>query len=97
MQNRILSAREKTLQWLQTIQAPDAPQGVVRISALHDPKIWPGMLLPGTYNAVMLKDLLGALDTMPFDHRFQLANWFKLQRQANGIYKIQGMNRRCDL
>ena len=91
MQKKIMLTREQTLQWLQTIQAPDAPQGVVCISALHDPKIWPGMLLPGTYNAVMLKELLGALDTMPFENRFQLANWFKLQRQANGIYKIHGM------
>lgn len=86
-----MHAREQTLNWLQTLQASGAPQGVVCISALHDPQIWPGMLLPGTYNAVMLKELLGALEAESDAHRVELANWIKSHRKPNGIYKIQGM------
>jgi len=91
LQNQILHATTQTLNWLESIQAPNAPHGVVCISALHDPKIWPGMLLPGTYNAVMLRDLLGALDADSTAQSVELANWLKLHRQPNGVYKIQGM------
>ena len=91
LQQQILTAREQTLSWLQTLQAPDSPQGVLCISALHDANIWPGMLLPGTYNAVMLQDLLGAFELVPDAYRVELADWLMSHRQPNGIYKIQGM------
>ncbi len=80
-------ARTATLAWLDTMQAPGEPLGVLRISAAHDPVRWPGMLLPGTYNAVMCRDLLGAR----VDDAAGLAGWLLRCRRADGIFRIPGM------
>jgi hypothetical protein len=85
---RIDDARRRSLAWLGMMQAEDAPEGVSRISAAHDPRLWPGMLLPGTYNAVMCRDLLGAL---PFD-REALVRWLIGYRRHDGIFRIPGMH-----
>jgi hypothetical protein len=84
---RIGAARERSVNWLETMQAPDAPAGVSRISAAHDVPAWPGMLLPGTYNAVICRDLLGAL---PAD-RAAVAHWLLGFRRPDGVFCIPGM------
>jgi hypothetical protein len=80
----IMTARERTLHWLRTMQPPDAPYGVSRISAAQDVANWPGMLLPGTYNALMCRDLLG--DAVP-----NIAPWLLTHRRADGIFRVPGM------
>jgi hypothetical protein len=85
MQHRIEAARLRTLAWLDTMQAPGEPAGVTRISPAHEPERWPGMLLPGTYNAAMCRQLLGA--PVPAE----LAPWLLRHRQAGGIFRIPGM------
>ena len=57
---RIEAARRRTLGWLDAMQAPGLPRGVGRISAAHDPAAWPGVLLPGTYNAVLCRALFNS-------------------------------------
>ncbi len=42
----VAKAREATLVFLRSLQAKDQPAGVMRISPLHDPRSWPGVLLP---------------------------------------------------
>jgi len=61
LQARIEQARRATLRWLDSMQHPGAARGVSRISAAHDTAAWPGVLLPGTYNAVLARALLGDL------------------------------------
>lgn len=61
---RIEEARKRTLAFLDGLQVEGQPRGVSRISAAHDPERWPGVLLPGTYNAIMCRALLGALDSL---------------------------------
>jgi hypothetical protein len=87
LRDRIGTARARSLVWLDAMQAADAPAGVSRISAAHDALIWPGVLLPGTYNAVLCRDLLGAL---PAD-RAALANWLLGFRRPDGIFRVTGM------
>ena len=91
LQSDITSARLRSLAWLGQMQAPGEPQGVSRISAAHDKDLWPGMLLPGTYNAVMLRDLLGELANWPKGLREVLADWLEAHRRADGIFRIPGM------
>ncbi|MFI4980248.1 MAG: hypothetical protein ACHQIO_07860, partial [Nevskiales bacterium] len=87
LRTRIDAARLRTLAWLDSMQAPGEPVGVARISAAHDPARWPGMLLPGTYNAVLCRQLLGALP----DERTPLLHWLLRFRRADGIFRIPGM------
>ena len=85
---RIAQARTRTLAWLDTMQAPAMPDGVLRVSAAHDEERWPGMLLPGTYNGVMCRHLLdaGCAGTPS-----ALAAWLLGHRRADGIFRIPGM------
>ena len=87
LQARIEAAARRSLAWLAGLQAPGFPAGVARISAAHDVAAWPGVLLPGTYNAVMCRHLLGASsrDTP------RLLAWLLGHRRPDGIFRIPGM------
>ena len=91
LQSDIVTARQLSLQWLGQMQASGRPPGVSLISAAQDADRWPGMLLPGTYNAVMLRDLLGDLASWTEDQRHTLADWLEGHRRADGIFRIPGM------
>ncbi len=86
---RIEQARQRSAAWLASMQGA-APAGAFRISAAHDAARWPGMLLPGTYNAVMCADLIGALDDLAPD-RASLADWLERFRREDGVFRIPGM------
>jgi hypothetical protein len=88
---RIEAARARTLDWLGAMQAPGLPRGVARISAAHDPAQWPGVLLPGTYNAVMCSDLLGGLAGFSATERAALVAWLEGFRLPDGRFRITGM------
>ena len=85
---KIERARTATLAWFDTMQAPGEPAGVTRSSAIHDPARWPGMLLPGTYNAVMCRVLLG---DEPADAAGVVA-WLLRHRRPDGVFRISGMD-----
>jgi hypothetical protein len=87
MQHRIDQARTATLAWLDMMQAPGAPSGVARISAAHDPVGWPGVLLSGTYNAVLCRHLLDREhgDAAP------LVPWLESHRRDDGVFRVPGM------
>ena len=89
LQRRIDAARERTVAWLDVMQAPELPRGVSRISAAHDVKRWPGVLLYGTYNAVMARSLIGALEGAV--EREALVDWLLSHRSADGIFRVPGM------
>jgi hypothetical protein len=91
LQAQVLRARERTLDWFAQLQAPGQPLGVVRISAAHDAQRWPGMLLPGTYNAIMGLDLLGGLGNLSGAQRQTLADWLLGHRRADGVFRVPGM------
>lgn len=88
---KIETARVRTLAWLATMQAAGHPRGVTRISAAHDETRWPGVLLPGTYNAVMCLDLLGGLDDWSADERPALVGWLERHRAEDGVFRLPGM------
>jgi hypothetical protein len=85
---QIENARRATLDWLDRMQAPNAAVGVSRISEAHDPAVWPGMLLPGTYNALLCRDLLDGLG--PVD-RDGVATWLLGHRRWDGVFRVPGM------
>jgi hypothetical protein len=92
LHSRIEVARARTLRWLDTMQVGGLPRGVSRISAAHDEARWPGVLLPGTYNAVMARALLGALDAWTAGERGALAAWITSHRRADGVFRVPGMS-----
>lgn len=87
------AARTQTLGWLGSMQAPGLPRGVMRISARHDERAWPGVLLPGTYNGVHTLQLLGGLGDFTDAERVALADWLEGARLPDGRFRIAGM---CD-
>lgn len=91
LQAQVLLARERSLNWFAQLQAPGQPPGVMRISAVHDAQRWPGILLPGTYNAVMGLDLLGGLGHLSVAQRQALADWLLAHRRADGVFRVPGM------
>jgi hypothetical protein len=88
---RVETARRLTLDWLATLDAPGEPPGVSLISAAHDPARWPSMLLPGTYNALMCRDLLGGLDDLSAAERAGLAHWLLGFRRDDGVFRLPQM------
>ena len=91
LQSRIVEARALTLEWLDGMQRPGAPRGVSRSSEVHDPGAWPGVLLPGTYNAVLCRTLLGGLADWTETERAALASWLSGHRRSDGVFRIPGM------
>ena len=87
MEQRILEARTATLAWLETMRMRGAPDGVSRVSSAHDAARWPGMLLPGTYNAVICRRLLGG----EFSDPDGLLRWLLAYRRNDGVFRIPGM------
>ncbi len=84
----ILEARERTVRWLGTLAEPKVAPHAHRFSPAHDPARWPGMLLPGTYNAVHCLALLGAL---PEAGRAETVAWLERHRRPDGIFRVPGM------
>jgi hypothetical protein len=88
LQGRIVAARAATLAWLDAMQAVGLPRGVTRISAAQDVAAWPGMLLPGTYNGVLCRWLLDALDDVD---AAALIAWLESHRRGDGVFRMPGM------
>jgi hypothetical protein len=86
---RIEEARCRTVAWLHAMRAA-APAGAFRISGHHDASRWPGMLLPGTYNAILCAALIGALDELVPD-REALVDWLESFRRVDGAFRIPEM------
>lgn len=91
LQARIEQGRLTTLRWLDSMQHPGAVQGVSRISAAQDAAAWPGVLLPGTYNAVLARALLGDLDRWSPRDRVALSQWLRAHRRPDGVFRVPGM------
>jgi hypothetical protein len=89
---RIEAARGRTLAWLDLMQVPGAPRGVGRASIAHDPARWPGVLLPGSYNAVICRHLLGGLDDWTAAEQDRLVEWFEAARLPDGRFRVAGMD-----
>jgi hypothetical protein len=92
LQARIDEAALRTLAWLDTLTGvPARPDDVLRLDAGHDPALWPGMLLPATYNGIMCRWLLGGLEGWDTARRHELAGWIEGFRTASGAFRIEGM------
>ena len=91
MQSRLEAARERSLAWLLTLQAQDAPRGVFRVSAAHDAAVWPGMLLPASASGVLCLKLFGEIIHFRGDERAELVTWFERARRPDGLFSIDGM------
>ena len=91
IQTAILSTIERAQTWLWSMQEAGKPKGVLKISAAQDSAIWPGMLLPGSYNGLQALHLIGGLDTLTDTERDSLAGWFLQSRRPDGVFRIEGM------
>lgn len=92
LQGEIDAARKRTLGWFDGL-APveDCPPGVMRIDAALDAALWPGMLIPGTYNGILCLNLLDGLQGWSVEQRRDMENWFYGFRQADGAFRLPGL------
>ncbi|MDX2104137.1 MAG: hypothetical protein SF002_16555 [Alphaproteobacteria bacterium] len=88
---RIDQARHATLAWLDRMALGEIARGVHRISAHHDPQAWPGVLLPGSYNAILCRDLIGGLDDWSDADKAATIAWLEQARLPDGRFRIAGM------
>ena len=91
---QIDAAAARSLVWLDARSLPaqaDRPEGAMAFSAAQDIAQWPGMLLPGTYNGVMCRRLLGGLSDWPEERKAALAQWLKGFEHASGAFRLPGM------
>jgi hypothetical protein len=84
LRRRLAAARTATLRWLDAVQMPEAPRGVTCISQAHDPVAWPGVLLPGTYNGLLCRNLIAGLDDWNAIERRALLVWLEGFRLSDG-------------
>ena len=87
LKEQVNDAIDATAVWLDTVECPEIAAGVSRFSVLHDAEQWPGMLLPGTYNATLLRKLLA----LPFADANSTIHWLHSHRQPNGVFRLDGM------
>jgi hypothetical protein len=87
----IEAARRRSLAWLDSMQADGERRGVMRISAHHDAGRWPGVLLPGTYNGLLCRNLIDGLDAFSVVEKANVARWLESFRLADGRFRIAGM------
>lgn len=87
----ISSARLKTLAWLDSLGVAGLPKGVTRISAAHNPDQWPGVLLPGTYNAIMCRALLNGFEGWTVKDKSDTVAWLETSRLQDGRFRLAGM------
>ena len=88
LQARIIGAKEKSLQWLDSMQVLGLPDGVLRVSALHDVERWPQMLLSGTRDGGMARALLAK---QPAD-KVALASWILTCQGEDGYFLLLGLD-----
>lgn len=92
LQAEIDAARVRTLHWFDGLAPVNAcPEGVMRIDATQDSAIWPGMLIPGTYNGILCLNLLGGLHGWNMEQRQSLAKWLTGFQQADGAFRLPGL------
>ena len=85
---RVLEMRQRTLEWFASLQAPEQGFGVHADSAFHQKSDFPGMYLPGTYNATNCLFLLGAYEAISSEQANSLAKFFNRFQRSNGAYRI---------
>ena len=91
LQKNIDDVLDRARSWLWSMQDPNQPRGVLKISPAHDSQIWPGMLLPGSYNGLQALHLIGGLDDLSSSERDHLVNWLLQSRKPDGTFHISGM------
>jgi hypothetical protein len=91
LQSAILLTLDRAQTWLWSMQEKGKPKGVLKISAAQDSSLWPGMLLPGSYNGLQALHLIGGLQKLAAVERDSLAGWFLQSRQSDGVFRIDGM------
>jgi hypothetical protein len=85
---RIAAAVARAEGFLWSLQAPHQPAGVFRTSHAHDPARWPGVLLPGSYDALMALALTGGIARFGARERALAAAFIKRFRLGNGVFTL---------
>jgi hypothetical protein len=85
---RVEPAVARAEQYLWSLQVPGEPVGVFRASHAHDPAAWPGVLLPGSYDALMALALTGGIERMSTAERGVASAFLKRFRRADGSFHI---------
>ncbi len=91
LRTRLERARKLAADYLDSLRVPELGFGIHRESSWEGGRDFPGMLLPGTYNAAACRFLIGSWnDPAPAD-RAALAAFLSSHQLENGVFRVPGM------
>ncbi len=91
LRDRIAQSRRASLGWLGSMVIPGSGNTAFRFSALHDPQVWPGMVLPATYDAVNCLVLLGGFSPEAGYDAGRTAAFINSFQTESGAFRLPGM------
>jgi hypothetical protein len=91
MQTRISAARTGAARFLDSLLMPELGFGVHRDSLWEGGGDFPGMLLPGTYNAIACRFLIRSWTALPDPAADSLAAYLCASQTAEGAFRLEGM------
>ena len=90
MLSRIAASRERAERWILTMSLPERGSGVYRASGAHDPQRYPGMLLPGSYDALYCLAILRSELFPAGDDAMAAARFLSSFQRGNGAFRPRG-------
>lgn len=87
MQEKILIAKEKTLTFFKSLQSINFHEHILKTSKVHDEKIFPQMLLSGTYDSLMCKQILGI--NFNEDNKTNVGDWLLSHQTPEGFFEFK--------
>ena len=88
---KIAETRQRVLEWLATMDAPEGGPEAKRFSSHHDVQRWPGMVLPATYDAVHCLRLLGEYQGGGRYDADRAAGVLNSYQTDTGAFRLPGM------
>ncbi len=88
---RIRTAVERARAWMESRRCAGALPGVTTSSSFHNPKRWPGMCLPATYNITGARILIDGIGTLPEADKTGIADFLAGFQGPDGDFSMPDM------
>lgn len=93
LKKKIENSVERAMQWLNLMDVNPMEPGIKKASSYHNVNMWPGMVLPATYNSVHCKELLKGWFPQNQLHNNSTGTFFNSCQSVDGFFHIKGMTK----
>lgn len=91
IQVRVNEAKSRSIEWLDSMKYDKAGFGVYRCSDFHNPDIYKGELLHGTYDATHCQTLLGTYSNLNNLQKQEIGDFINSFQLPSGVYRNPDM------